>query len=104
MADVVDPGDGRVVVGVYEVDMIGRPADHEDENNHCEHQHHLAVALLAKVKTVGPHPHTSIDRGKYILPTFPDDKMQTSRLTQETFVVKSEDYVAGCLLVLSTPL
>ena len=48
MADVVDPGDVGVVVGVEEVDVIGSPAHHEDENNHSEHQHHLARALSAK--------------------------------------------------------
>ena len=48
VADVVDPGDVGVVVGVEEVDVIGRPAHHEDENNHSEHQHHLARALSAK--------------------------------------------------------
>ena len=47
VADVGDPGDGGVVVGVDEVDMIGRPAHNEDENNHCEHEHHLEMTPLA---------------------------------------------------------
>ena len=46
MADVVDPGDGGVVVGHQEVDVIGSPADDEDENDHGEHQHHLAMFSL----------------------------------------------------------
>ena len=46
MADVVDPGDGGVVVGHQEVDVVGSPADDEDENDHGEHQHHLAMYSL----------------------------------------------------------
>ena len=56
MADVVDLGDVGVVVGVDEVDMIRRPAHHEYENNHSEHQHHLARALSAKVGALTPTP------------------------------------------------
>ena len=56
MADVGDLGDGGVVVGVDEVDMVGGPAHHKYEDNHSEHQHHLAMAPLAKVLP----RHTSI--------------------------------------------
>ena len=41
VADVGDLGDGGVVVGVDEVDVVGRPADHEDTHHHGEHLHYL---------------------------------------------------------------
>ena len=43
--DIVDIprylGDGGVVVGVDEVDVVWRPADHEDTHHHGEHLHYL---------------------------------------------------------------
>ena len=41
VADVGYLGDGGVVVGVDEVDVVGRPADHEDTHHHGEHLHYL---------------------------------------------------------------
>ena len=43
VADIGDLHDGGVVVGVNEVDMVGGPANHKDENNQSEHQHHLVI-------------------------------------------------------------
>ena len=41
--DIVDIprylGDGGVVVGVDEVDVVGSPAHHEDPHHHREHLH-----------------------------------------------------------------
>ena len=41
VADVGDLGDVGVVVGVDEVDVVGRPADHEDAHHHGKHLHNL---------------------------------------------------------------
>ena len=46
MANVGLPGNGGVVVGVDEVDMIRRPADHEDEDYKCEHLDNLKQVRL----------------------------------------------------------
>ena len=46
VADVGDGGDLRVVVGVDEVDVVGSPAHHKDQNNQGEHQHHLAICKI----------------------------------------------------------
>ena len=39
--DVGLPGYGGVVVGVDEVDVVGGPAHHEDQDDTCEHLHNL---------------------------------------------------------------
>ena len=41
VADVGHLGDGGVVVGVDEVDVIGGPAHHEDAHHHSKHLHQL---------------------------------------------------------------
>ena len=48
VADVGDLGDVGVVVGVDEVDVVGRPADHEDAHHHGKHLHYLPSQLLKK--------------------------------------------------------
>ena len=47
VANVGHLGDGRVVVGVDEVDVVRSPAYHEDCNNHSKHFHQLQIQLLS---------------------------------------------------------
>ena len=35
------------MVGVYEVDMVGCPAHHEDHDHNCEHLHDLLLVVPA---------------------------------------------------------
>ena len=62
VADVGDLGDGGVVVGVDEVDVVWRPADHEDTHHHGEHLHYLPNRLIGEVvqsrrrPLLGPSP------------------------------------------------
>ena len=41
------PGDGGVVVAVDEVDVVGGPTHHEDDNNKCEHLDNLLLVIPA---------------------------------------------------------
>ncbi len=48
--DVLDEGHGDhffVVVGVDEVDVVGKPADGEDDDHHHEHFDHLKIGVIA---------------------------------------------------------
>ena len=57
MADVGDPRDLRVVVGVDEVDVVGGPAHHEDPDHHREHLHKLPHTLYKVMETKHSHSH-----------------------------------------------
>ena len=41
VADIGHLGDGGIVVGVDEVDVVGGPAHHEDDHHYSKHFHQL---------------------------------------------------------------
>ena len=64
MADIGHLGDGGVVVGVDEVDVVGGPAHHEDGDNYSEHLHQL-VKLFNLVIVSLPFTYSL-----FVLPAF----------------------------------